>query len=311
MQLEDIGKIGVVGAGKMGHGIGLSFALGGYPVLLNDISDDILQRAMRNIQAGLDTFVEEELVTRKEADEALSRIILTRELDVLASNVDYICEAIVEDSDKKKEMFNQLDRLCPLHTILASNTSSLVLSDFGSEVKRQDKIVVTHYFNPPHIVPAVEVVKGPKTSDETFDITYDLLEKVKKLPVKVLRELPGYLVNRIQYAMWREVFHLLDNGVATAEDIDRAVKGSFGFRLSSIGPLLTLDLAGVSEWGQVGVDMFENTYRFICSDTELSKNVKNHLLAHKKFFEYPQDKWDQMIKQRDKEFIQRLKLLYR
>ncbi|MEW6275816.1 MAG: 3-hydroxyacyl-CoA dehydrogenase family protein [Bacillota bacterium] len=310
MELADIRKIGVVGAGTMGHGIALSFALGGYTVILNDLNNDILQKAMRNIRAALDTFVEEEIVTPQEAAEAVTRITTTTELELLARDVDYVCEAITESSPVKKELFNKLDLLCPPHTILASNTSSLVLSDFGSEVKRQDKIVVTHYFNPPHIVPTVEVVKGPLTSDETFNVVYDLLAKVKKLPVKVLKELPGYLVNRMQFALWREVFYLLCNGVASAEDIDRAVKGSFGFRLASIGPLLTMDFAGVFRWGQAGVDMLESAYRFICSDKEMPKEIKEKILAGKTIFDYPQEKWDELTRKRDKEFLQRLKLLY-
>ena len=290
MKLEDIKRIGVVGAGTMGHGIALSFALGGYSVTLQDIQEGILQKARKNIEAGLKAFVEEKIITGNKADESLSRIKTTTDLKALASHADYVCEAIVEDSTIKKDLFCKLDDLSPPHTILTSNTSSLVLSDFGSEVKRQDKIVVTHYFNPPHIVPTVEVVKGPGTSDETFDIAYDLLAKVKKLPVKIRKEMPGYLVNRIQFAMLREILFLLYKGVATAEDIDRAVTGSFGFRLASIGPLLTLDLAGLPQWEQIGVDMFEDAYKFLCSDSEVPEQLKKQLLSGKAIFDYSQEK---------------------
>jgi 3-hydroxyacyl-CoA dehydrogenase len=310
MKLEDIKTIGVIGAGTMGHGIALSFALGGYPVRLNDVTDEILQNAVNKIRVALDMFCAEEMITPEEANHALERIRTTTDLAALASDADYFCECIVEDTSSKKELFNKLDDLCPPHTILASNTSSLVLSDFGSDVKRQDKIVVTHYFNPPHIVPTVEVVKGPETSEETFDMTFNLLAKVKKMPVKVLKELPGYLINRIQFAMWREVFYLFCNGVATAEDIDRAVKGSFGFRLASIGPLMTSDLSGVKRWGEVGVRLLENAFQFICSDKEVPESVKRLILEGKGFFDYDQEEWDEVTTKRDKEFLQRLKRFY-
>jgi 3-hydroxybutyryl-CoA dehydrogenase len=310
VKLEEIKKIGVVGTGTMGHGIGLSFALWGYPTVMSDVSDDILRNAMGRIRSVLDTFVEAGVVTRKQAGDTIGRITTTTDLAVLAREVDYVCEAIIERPEDKKELFNKLDAMCPPHTILASNTSTLVLSDFGADVKRQDKIVVTHYFNPPHIVPCVEVVKGPGTSDETFNLTYDLLEKVKKLPVRVLKELPGYLVNRIQMGMNREIFDLWVKGVASAEDIDRAVRGSFGFRLASIGPLLTLDLAGVPKMGALWVEMLNSLFRQISDTKEIPEEVSKQWESQKGFYDYPQEKWEQIIKQRDKEFLVRLKQLY-
>jgi len=310
MKLEDIKRIGVVGAGIMGHGIALSFALWGYPTVMRDVTDDILKDALRRISSVLDTFVEEEVVTRKQADDAIGRITTTPDLAVLARDVDYVCEAITERSQDKKELFNKLDTMCPPNTILASNTSSLMLSDFGTDVKRQDKIIVTHYFNPPHIVPCVEVVKGPRTSDETFNLTYDLLEKVKKLPVRVLKELPGYLVNRIQMGMYREIFDLWAKGVASIEDIDRAVSSSFGFRLASAGPLLTRDLAGFPKLGALAVTTQNRLCGQISNAKEIPEEVSKLLESHKGFYDYPQERWEQIIKQRDKEFLSLLKQLY-
>jgi 3-hydroxybutyryl-CoA dehydrogenase len=310
MKLEDIKKIGVVGAGLMGHGIVLSFALWEYPTVMCDLSDEILAKAMAHIKLALDTFVEEEIVTRKQANTALGRITATPDLALLAQDADYVCEAITERSQAKKELFNKLDAMCPPHTIVTTNTSTLVLSDFGSDVKRQDKILVTHYFNPPHIVPCVEVVKGPGTSDETFNLAYGLLEKVKKLPVKVLKEIPGYLVNRIQMAMYREIYDLWDKGVASTEDIDRAVSGSFGFRLAGIGPLLTRDLAGFPRRGAHAVETQNRLYRQISNAKELPERLSKLWTTHKGFYDYPQEKWEQVTKQRDREFLRLLKQLY-
>ena len=208
MDVEDIKKVGVAGAGTMGSGIALNFALGGYPTFLHDITDEILQQSMKKIQADAALFAEEGLLTRQEVDNAVRRITTTTELAKLAANSDFITEAIFESVKDKKELFNKLDKLCPPHTIIASNTSSLLLSDFGSDVKRQDKITVTHYFVPPHILPGVEVVKGPRTSEETFKITYDLMKKIRKIPIRVLKERPGYLLNRIVFGMRREAYRL-------------------------------------------------------------------------------------------------------
>ena len=198
MELADIKKVGVVGGGTMGFGIAINFALGGYPTIIRDLSDALLQQSIRNIQASMDLFVEEDLITQAQADDTISRIATTTDLGEVAAQSDFITEVIVERLKDKQVLFNTLDQLCPPHTIIVSNTSGFVMSDIGAGVKRQDKIGLTHYFAPPHIVPGVEVAKGPGTSDETYNIIYDLMKKVKKVPIRVLKELPGYLLNRIQ-----------------------------------------------------------------------------------------------------------------
>ena len=140
------------------------------------LNDEVLEQSLANIKSALNLFVEEELISQEQAENAVDRTTTTTDLTEVARDSDFITEAIVEKSQDKRELFNKLDELCPRHTILASNTSGLVLSDFGSDVARQDKLVITHYFTPPHIVPGVEVAKGPGTSDETYDITCDLME---------------------------------------------------------------------------------------------------------------------------------------
>jgi 3-hydroxybutyryl-CoA dehydrogenase len=310
LRLEDIKRIGVVGAGTMGHGIAISFALWGYPVTMSDLNEEILEQSQAQIRSSLEAFVEEEVIPRRQAQQTLARIQTTTDLSALTADVDFVCEAIVERAKEKRELFNKLDELCPPHTILATNTSHFVLSDFASEVKRQDKIVVAHYANPAQICPAVEVVKGPGTSDETFNLTYDLLLKVKKVPVKVLKELPGYLNNRIQFALFREAFHLWAEGVASAEDIDRAVMGHFGFRNASIGPLMTLDLGGIPKWGPLAYEVFSEAFKFITDAKEPPEKWRGQVTNHKGFYDYSEEEWAKIIKKRDKEFLQRLKCLY-
>ena len=141
-----------------------------------------------------------------------------------------------------------MDRYCPEETILASNTSTFLSSEIGRKVEKKERFVITHWFNPPHIVPVVKVVWGESTSEEVFRLSYELMKKIGKKPIKVLKEVPGFLINRIQTAMLREILFLLEQGVADPEDIDAGVTNSFGLRLAVLGPLRTIDMAGLYPW---------------------------------------------------------------
>jgi len=309
--LENIKKVGVVGVGTMGFGIAINFALWGYPTIMSDISDKVLQQSMKMIKSAMALFMEEGLITRQQADDTVRRIATTTDLAEVAANSDFITEAIVEKSEDKRELFNKLDKLCLPHTILASNTSGLVLSDFGADVKRQDKIVITHYFAPPHIVPGVEVAKGPGTSDETFNITYDLMKKIRKIPIRVLKELPGYLLNRIQSAMSREANRLWAEGVATAEDIELGVKSTFGFRMPHEGPMMHYDVAGIWKWPR-DVRAAMSTKQ-VSRESELSaeaaEKIRQRMAQGRPWFVDP-ERFDEAIEKRDREYIRRLKELY-
>lgn len=229
MQLKDIKNISIIGAGIMGHGIGLTYALGGYNVTLNARREMTLSNAIRHIRNDLKTFAESSLISQDMIEETLSRLTTTTDLKKAVKDADFVTETIAEEVEVKRKIFTDLDAFCPEHTIFASNTSSLVLQDFTSQCRRRDKILITHWFNPPHIVPVVEVVRGEETSDETMELVYALLKKVKKLPVKIFKEIPGFVVNRIQMGMVREVWSLWKQGIASPEDIDLAVKGVLGF----------------------------------------------------------------------------------
>lgn len=313
MQLEEVKNVSVVGAGLMGYGIGLSFALGGYSVVLTDINTSIIDNALNCIKVALDEFEGSGLITREVVEKTLSRISTTTDLGKGVRDADFVVEAVSEDTEVKRRLFSQLGSLCPQRTIIASNTSSLLLSDFSAGAGREDRVVITHWFNPPHIVPVVEVVRGSETSDETFDLTYTLLKKIRKVPVRVLKEIPGFLVNRIQAAMVREVWSLWEQGVASPEDIDLAVKGSFGFRLARIGPLLTADLGGLDLWYKAA----GNLYKVIENSSTPPLLIKNKVEAGelgmksgKGFFDYKQEEWGEIVRKRDKEFLQLLKLYW-
>jgi len=317
MKLEEIRSISVLGAGIMGHGIAQSFLMGGYPVRLYDIKESILQTARAHIEKNMELFQQADLIGKEDIGLALNRLSTTVDLKDAVGGSDFIVEAAPEDLALKQGLFQEVESLCGDDTIIASNTSSLTLKDIGARVKNKERLVITHWFNPPHIVPTVEVVKGERTSDETMETAYGLLTKIRKVPVKIYQELPGFLVNRIQTAMVREVFDLYEKGVASASDIDKAVKGSFGFRLASIGPLLTADLGGLELWLKV----FENLVPQIQSSTDPPKTLQRlvsqghfGIKTGKGFYDYATDfskaELDGAIQKRDQEFLHRLKHLY-
>ncbi|MBM4329870.1 MAG: 3-hydroxyacyl-CoA dehydrogenase family protein [Thermodesulfobacteriota bacterium] len=317
MKIEEIKTISVLGAGIMGHGIAQSFLMGGFFVKLFDIQEAIVETAKAHIRRNLELFHQSNFIKRPEIESAMSRLVTTVELRQAVEESDFIVEAAPENLELKQTLFQQVESFCRTDAIITSNTSSLTLKEIGVRVKNKERLVITHWFNPPHIVPTVEVVKGDTTSDETVEIAYQLLTKIKKAPVKINWELPGFLINRIQIAMAREVFDLYEKGVASAADIDRAVKGSFGFRLASIGPLLTADLGGLDLWLKV----CENLLPHIQSSIEPSKTLKRlvsqghtGIKSGKGFYDYnldfSQKELDEAVQRRDREFLDRLKTLY-
>jgi 3-hydroxybutyryl-CoA dehydrogenase len=313
MKLSQIKNIAVVGSGIMGHGIGQTFALGGYKVTLNDISDELLEKAIQQIHSNLHTFVEFGITTPETAKEALSRIKTNKNLKSAVRESDFVVEALPEVMELKKQVFQELDEYCLPHTIIASNTSGLSLTEMAAGINRQDQVVITHWWNPPHIIPVVEVVKGRYTSDQTVDLVYQLLVYIGKKPVKISKEVPGFLGNRLQFALYREALYCLKEGIASAEDIDIAVKGTFGFRLPTVGPLETSDFGGLDTFLNIAQYLFKEIDRSTEPPEILKEKVKQGKLGVKTgegFFQYPAEKAKEKMKERDYQFLQRLKCLY-
>ena len=313
MNLSRIEKIAVIGSGIMGHGIGQTFALGGHDVTLNDISDELLKKALQQIRKNLDTFIEFGIATTEDAKEAFSRIKTETNLKEAVKDSDFVVEAIPEVMELKKRTFKELDEFCLPHTILTSNTSGLSLTEMTSGIRRRDQAVIAHWWNPPHIIPVVEIVKGRYTSEQTVDLVYQLLVAIGKKPVTLLKEVPGFLGNRLQFALYREALACLRDGVASAEDIDLAVKGSFGFRLPTLGPLETSDFGGLDTFLNISRYLFKEIDRSTEPPEVLVEKVTQNKLGVKTgegFFSYPGDKAQEKIRERDRQFLQRLKCLY-
>jgi 3-hydroxybutyryl-CoA dehydrogenase len=309
MKLSDIKKVGVAGGGTMGFGIAFNFAIWGYPTVVYDINDQILEKSAQRVKQAFDIFVTEGLISRKRAEESFERFTFTSDMARLANN-DFITEAIVERLSDKQELFNKLDKMCPPQTIIASNTSGLVMSDIAKGVDRQAKVVLTHYFDPPHIVPGLEIAKGPGTTDETFNLTYDLMRKVKKVPVKVLKEQPGYLLNTIQLAMRSMAYRLWAEGVASAEDIDLGIRATFGFRNPHEGSMMHADLSGAWKWPKdILAKRAEREAAIPGLSEEGREKLRKRLAQGLTWFVDP-NKFEDAIEVRDREYARRLKELY-
>ena len=205
----------------------------------------------------------------------LSRITTTTHLKEAVKDADFVTEAVPDDAEVKTKLFGDLDVLCPEHTIFASNTATLILRDFTARCKRKDRVLTTHLINPPHIVPLVEIAHNEDTSDETVELIYALLKKVKKVPVKIMKETPGFIINYVQYGLIRQVWSLWQQGIASPEDIDTVVKASFGFRLAAIGPLETCDLGGLHIWYAAASQLF----KIINNDREPPEELKKMVEA--------------------------------
>lgn len=242
--MAEIRNVTVVGAGTMGHSLAQLFAQEGYDVRLHDLREEILARAREWIASNLRTLVEAGALERELQEPVLNRIRMTTTIEEAVWDTDLVIEAIVEEEAAKRGLFRQLDAICPPKTILASNTSYMDIFRFV-ETRRPDKVLITHWFAPPHLIPLVEIVPGPGTSRQTVNRVKRLLIKVGKSPIVLSRFLPGFIANRLQSALTREVLHLLDNGYATPEEIDLATKAGFGLRIPILGLVKRMDYAGL------------------------------------------------------------------
>jgi 3-hydroxybutyryl-CoA dehydrogenase len=252
----DVRRIAVIGAGLMGHGIAQEFAVAGYEVGLYDVDEQRLGEALIRIVANLERLEAAGVVPSGAARTAPERIHASAVLAEATADADYVVEAAPEKLTLKQELFAELDRLCPPATILASNTSTFPPSTLASATRRPDRVLVTHYFNPPFLVPLVEVVRGPETSDATVETVVPLLKGVGKCPVVVQKEAPGFIGNRLQLALVREALSIVAQGLATPEDVDLVVRTSLGRRWSVAGPFETSDAAGLDTVCAVAGQLF-------------------------------------------------------
>lgn len=256
MKVEDVKNICIVGAGNMGHQISLHCALHGYKTKCTDVLPAMLEKADKFVNNYLPGRVEKGKLTKEQAESVRANISFTENLKEACKDADFVIEAATENLEIKRNLFADLDAFCPAHTILATNSSFLVSSLVADATKRPDKVLNAHFFNPALVMKLVEVVKGPHVSPETADITMALCQKLDKVPVLVNKEVDGFLLNRILRAVADEAFWMLEMGVATAEDIDKACVYGAGYPM---GPFRMMDLAGIDLNYNIAMNNFRNT----------------------------------------------------
>ncbi|MDH7508734.1 MAG: 3-hydroxybutyryl-CoA dehydrogenase [Methanomassiliicoccales archaeon] len=239
-KIDDVRKIGIVGAGTMGSGIAQVAAQSGYEVILNDISDSFIQSGIAKIEKGLSKAIEKGKMTKEDKESIMSRIRGSVRLEDLADS-DVVIEAILEDRAAKKQVFASLDSICKPDTILASNTSSIPITELASATKRPDKVVGMHFFNPAPVMKLVEVIRAVQTADDTKELVKALAVRMGKVPVEV-NDFPGFCTNRILVPMINEAAYCLMEGVASAEAIDQVMKLGANHPM---GPLELADLIGL------------------------------------------------------------------
>ena len=244
MTNEDVKKLLIVGAGTMGHGIAQVFAQGGYQVSLFSRTQKTLDRASSLIQASLNTLVEGELLEESQIPAIISRIEFTSSLEESAKDADIAIETVSEDAELKKKIFIELDKYCPQRTILASNTTALNIFDLV-ETSRPEKVLICHWYTPPQLIPLVDVVKGPDTDNSDIEVVIQMLKKLGKKPMLMNKFVPGYLIPRLQMALQREAFYLLDNEYLTPQALDEAAKTGLALRMIVLGLVQRIDFGGL------------------------------------------------------------------
>ncbi len=281
----EIRKVFIVGLGTMGSGIAQISAQAGYSVLAQDIHEDALKSGMKAIEWSVEKLVSKGQVEGAK-EEILGRIETTKDLHD-ARDADLVIEAVIENLQLKQEIFSDLDKICSSKTILATNTSALLITDIASRTNHPERVVGTHFFPPVPIMRLVEIVRGLLTSDETMKITCEFVQSLTKEPLIVHKDIPGFVVNRINLWIYLEAIRLLELGVASVKDIDKALRLGAGY---TIGPFEAMDLAGLDAMLNAIMALYKGTRdpKLFPPDT-LRKMVSAGFLGRKTgrgFYEY-------------------------
>lgn len=279
MTAEKIKKAAVIGSGAMGHGIAQLLAVAGIEVAMVDINDEILQKGKEKIKWSLDKYVEKKRMRQEEASAALARISTTTSYEKGGKEVDFAIEASPENMEIKKKVFSKLDEVSPAHAILASNTSTLSITEMGKATKRADRVAGMHFFNPPQMMALVEVIKGDSTSQETVNALTDLSKKLGKTPVIVRKDVRGFIVNRVLGNVTNEAFWAVKRGEATKEGIDASVKYTGGFPMGwfELSDFVGLDIS--YEVGKILYEAYGERFK-PCSDV-IEPLIKEHKFGQK------------------------------
>ncbi len=304
-------KVVIAGAGVMGASLAQVYSLAGYETCVYDIFEAGIERGKHMIQLNQETMVKEGLVTAEQSAAAMKRISFTMEKECFR-DCGLVVECTVERMDIKQNFFREISEIAPEEALLATNTSGLRISEIATACKNPERFMGQHWLNPPHLLPLCEIIAGEKTSQENLAKMRKLVEGLGKQPVTV-KDINGFIINRIQFAVLREALHIVDIGAATIEDVDTVLKAGMGLRYAALGPF------GVADFG--GLDTFDHINSYL--NAELSDAKEGNARLHKMveegklglksgagFYDYEGDKADAAIRERDRMYIELAKVLY-
>lgn len=267
----NIKNIAVLGTGTMGHGIALLAAKAGLNVVMYGRSDASLERGFNSIKSSLERLKVED----SRCEEILSKIRGVKTIEEAAKGADFIIESLAENLELKQAIFKQLDEICQKDIILASNTSGLSPTAIAKNTRYPERVVIAHFWNPPQLIPLVEVVPGEKTSQNTMEITMQWIESIGKKTVKMEKECLGFIGNRLQYALLREALYIVEKGWAKPEEVDKAIEYGHGRRLPVTGPICSADLGGLDIFHSISSYLFKD----LCNYSEPFKSMQDKVEA--------------------------------
>lgn len=304
----NIRHVAVVGTGQMGPGIAHSCAQAGYTVTVIARSPGSIERAQQKVRSNLAAMLPYGLITEAEIEPLLARISYRNDGLAGAAEADIVIEGITEDLAAKQVLFAQLEDVCRDDAIIMSTTSGMRCTDIAANMRQPERAIVGHYWNPPHLLPLVEVAPGAKTAQWVTDAVFDFLHSTGHTPVLTRKEVVGFVANRLQHALWREAFALVENGIASAEEVDEAMKTSFGARTPVLGIFEHADL--------VGLDLVHTLHSYMLADLDTQKGPNAVLKEHiargelgaktgKGFYDWSKKSAADVLKARDTELLER------
>lgn len=312
MKLQDVKKIGIAGAGTMGSGIAQIFAAKGCKVVVTDLGETDFEKSRRLVGLFNANLVEEGLLTEDATKNILDNISYSTDKNVF-SDADVIIEAIIEKMEIKQAFWKEVEQIARNNAFFATNTSGLSINEMCSKMKNKKRFIGMHFWNPPHIIPLVELIRADGTADETVDELKELVYAIDKEPVIVQKDAPGFIGNRLQFAVFREALHIVEEGIAGVDDVDRAMRYGPGFRYPVIGPFQTADLGGLDTF------YFISSYLFASlSDMKVPSITLKNLMETKQlgvktgngFYNYSNGKDEESIRRRDNMFFKMLKHIH-
>ena len=308
--MKQIETVLVVGAGTMGHGFAQLFAQNDLSVRLVDISPELLEKAKGWISDNLHFMVEIGELPKDRVEPIIGHIEVTTDLERAIEGVDFVLEAVVEDLKVKQDVFRATDAKAPPDVVLATNTSAIEIDEISAVTRNPQRVIGSHWFNPPQIVPAVEVIPSSTTSQETLYKTMNFLKSIGKVPT-IIKSTPGFVANRIQFAMAAEAWAIAEEGIASPEDIDQIVKTSFGFRLGSYGPFEIADMAGLDTYYHIFEYLYEKLNKEIFVTPKMLRELFEKgcygVKSNRGLYEYEPGASERLKRERNKKLYARLR----